>query len=75
MTQHDTTVAARLAFLTGAGNQTNAPEIAADALARVWLKWRARTIDDFWPYLRVVVINELVRRRMRWLRPRSTRLV
>jgi RNA polymerase sigma factor (sigma-70 family) len=51
--------AVRLAFLTGAGNETTAGEIAADALARVWLKWRARKVDDFWPYLRVAVINEV----------------
>jgi RNA polymerase sigma factor (sigma-70 family) len=51
--------AVRLAFLTGAGDQANAQHIAADALARVWIKWRARTIDDFWPYLRVAVVNEL----------------
>ncbi len=49
--------AVRLAFLVGAGNETVAGDIAADALARVWLKWRAREVDDFWPYLRVAVIN------------------
>jgi RNA polymerase sigma factor (sigma-70 family) len=49
--------AVRLAFLSGAGNETRAAEIAADALARVWLKWRAREVDDFWPYLRVAVVN------------------
>ena len=51
--------AVRLAYLTGAGDQARAQHIAADALARVWIKWRARTIDDFWPYLRVAVVNEL----------------
>jgi RNA polymerase sigma factor (sigma-70 family) len=47
----------RLAFVTGAGDQAGAQDIAADALARVWLKWEARAIDDFWPYLRVAVVN------------------
>ncbi|MDQ1534025.1 MAG: hypothetical protein QOF28_1786, partial [Actinomycetota bacterium] len=51
--------AVRLAYLTGAGDQARAQHVAADALARVWIKWRARTIDDFWPYLRVAVVNEL----------------
>jgi RNA polymerase sigma factor (sigma-70 family) len=49
--------AVRLAFLAGAGSETVAGDIAADALARVWLKWRARKVDEFWPYLRVAVIN------------------
>jgi RNA polymerase sigma factor (sigma-70 family) len=51
--------AVRLAFLTGAGDATNAQHVAADALAKVWVKWQTRTIDDFWPYLRVAVVNEL----------------
>ena len=51
--------AVRLAYLTGAGDQASAQHIASDALARVWLKWRARRIDDFWPYLRAAVVNEL----------------
>jgi RNA polymerase sigma factor (sigma-70 family) len=51
--------AVRLAYLTGAGDQARAQHVAADALARVWIKWRSRTIDDFWPYLRVAVVNEL----------------
>jgi RNA polymerase sigma factor (sigma-70 family) len=48
--------AVRLAALTG-GPAVDAQAIAADALARVWLKWRARAVDDFWPYLRVAVVN------------------
>jgi RNA polymerase sigma factor (sigma-70 family) len=48
--------AVRLAALTG-GVGIDAQEVAADALARVWMKWRARTVDDFWPYLRVAVVN------------------
>jgi RNA polymerase sigma factor (sigma-70 family) len=48
--------AVRLAALTG-GPGVDAQAIAADALARVWLKWRARSVDDFWPYLRVAVVN------------------
>jgi RNA polymerase sigma factor (sigma-70 family) len=51
--------AVRLAYLTGSGDQASAQHIASDALARVWLKWRARAIDDFWPYLRAAVMNEL----------------
>jgi RNA polymerase sigma factor (sigma-70 family) len=51
--------AVRLAYLAGAGDQARAQHAAADALARVWIKWRARRIDDFWPYLRVAVVNEL----------------
>jgi DNA-directed RNA polymerase specialized sigma24 family protein len=42
-----------------AGSDSDAQDIAADALARVWLKWRARAIDDFWPHLRVAVVNEV----------------
>jgi RNA polymerase sigma-70 factor (sigma-E family) len=48
--------AVRLAALTG-GPGIDAQGIAADALARVWLKWRARSVDDFWPYLRSAVVN------------------
>jgi RNA polymerase sigma factor (sigma-70 family) len=48
--------AVRLAALTG-GPGIDTQAIAADALARVWLKWRNRTVDDFWPYLRVAVVN------------------
>lgn len=46
----------RLASLTG-GPGVDAQAIAADALARVWLKWQNREVDDFWPYLRVAVVN------------------
>ena len=44
--------AVRLAFLTGAGNDSDAQDIAADALARVWLRWRARDRKSFGPILR-----------------------
>ena len=48
--------AVRLAALTG-GPGLDAQGIAADALARVWSKWRTREVDDFWPYLRAAVVN------------------
>ena len=48
--------AVRLAVLSGSPG-IDAQAVAADALARVWLKWQTRAVDDFWPYLRVAVVN------------------
>jgi RNA polymerase sigma factor (sigma-70 family) len=48
--------AVRLAALAG-GPGLDAQGFAADALARVWLKWQTHEVDDFWPYLRVAVVN------------------
>ena len=51
--------AVRLAWLLAPGNPSAAEDVAADAIARVWTKWAKGRVDDFWPYLRVAVVNQV----------------
>lgn len=48
---------ARLAAVL-CGNAQRGEEIAAGAMVKVYRRWRRGGIDDFWPYLRVAVVNE-----------------
>jgi RNA polymerase sigma-70 factor (sigma-E family) len=49
--------AVRLAWLLAPGDPGAAEDAAADAIARVWPKWAKGGISDFWPYLRIAVVN------------------
>lgn len=51
--------AVRLAWLLAPGQPSAAEDVAADAIARVWPKWAKGRIDDFWPYLRVTIVNQV----------------
>ena len=51
--------AVRLAWLLAPGDPSAAEDVAADAIARVWPKWAKGRVDDFWPYLRVAVVNQV----------------
>lgn len=51
--------AVRLAWLLAPGQPSAAEDVAADAIARVWPKWAKGRVDDFWPYLRVAVVNQV----------------
>ena len=51
--------AVRLAWLLAPGEPSAAEDAAADAIARVWPKWAKGRVDDFWPYLRVAVVNQV----------------
>jgi len=51
--------AVRLAWLLTPGAGSAAEDAAADALAKVWPKWAKGEVDDFWPYLRIAVCNEV----------------
>jgi RNA polymerase sigma-70 factor (sigma-E family) len=51
--------AVRLAWLLAPGQPSAAEDAAADAIARVWPKWAKGRIDDFWPYLRVAIVNQV----------------
>jgi RNA polymerase sigma factor (sigma-70 family) len=51
--------AVRLAWLLAPGEPSAAEDVAADAIARVWPKWAKGRVDDFWPYLRVAIVNEV----------------
>jgi RNA polymerase sigma-70 factor (sigma-E family) len=51
--------AVRLAWLLAPGDPSAAEDAAADAIARVWPKWAKGRVDDFWPYLRVAVVNQV----------------
>ncbi len=51
--------AVRFSLLVGARDHFHAREIATDAIARVWSRWRLGGVDDFWPYLRVAIVNDL----------------
>jgi RNA polymerase sigma factor (sigma-70 family) len=51
--------AVRFSLLAGARDHFHAREIATDAIARVWSRWRLGGVDDFWPYLRVAIVNDL----------------
>jgi RNA polymerase sigma-70 factor (sigma-E family) len=51
--------AVRLAWLLAPGDPSAAEDVAADAIARVWPRWAKGRVDDFWPYLRVAVVNQV----------------
>lgn len=51
--------AVRLAWMLAPGEPAAAEDAAADAIARVWPKWAKGRVDDFWPYLRVAVVNQV----------------
>ena len=51
--------AIRFSLLVGARDHFHAREIATDAIARVWSRWRLGGVEDFWPYLRVAIVNDL----------------
>ena len=49
----------RWAWLLAPGAGSAAEDAAADALSKVWPKWAKGQVDDFWPYLRIAVCNEV----------------
>lgn len=51
--------AVRLAWLLAPGEPSAAEDAAADAIARVWPRWAKGRVDEFWPYLRVAVVNQV----------------
>jgi RNA polymerase sigma-70 factor (sigma-E family) len=51
--------AVRLAWLLAPGDPSGAEDAAADAIARVWSKWAKGRVEEFWPYLRVAVVNQV----------------
>ena len=51
--------AVRLAWLLAPGRPSAAEDVAADAIAKVWPKWAKGRVDDFWPYLRVAIVNQV----------------
>lgn len=51
--------AVRLAWLLAPGDQAAAEDAAADAIARVWPKWAKGRVEEFWPYLRLAVVNQV----------------
>ena len=51
--------AVRLAWLLAPGDPSAAEDAAADAIARVWSKWAKGRVEDFWPYLRMAVVNQV----------------
>ncbi len=51
--------AVRFALLMGARDHHHARELATDAIARVWARWRLGSVDEFWPYLRTAIVNEM----------------
>jgi RNA polymerase sigma factor (sigma-70 family) len=51
--------AVRLAWLLAPGDPGAAEDAAADAIARVWRQWAKGAVDDFWPYLRIAVVNQI----------------
>lgn len=51
--------AVRLAWLLAPSRPSAAEDVAADAIAKVWPKWDKGRIDDFWPYLRVAIVNQV----------------
>lgn len=61
--------AIRLAGLL-TGDRARAEDIAADAFARVFVKWQAGQVQNVWPYLRMTIVNEV---RGRWRRGTSDR--
>jgi RNA polymerase sigma factor (sigma-70 family) len=58
--------AVRLAWLLAPGQPSAAEDVAADAIARVWPKWAKGRVDDFWPYLRVAIVNQVKARGRRF---------
>ena len=53
------------------GDRSAAEDIVAEAVVRVWARWRRDDIDDLAAYLRRAVVNEVIgrgRRRARWQR-------
>jgi RNA polymerase sigma-70 factor (sigma-E family) len=61
--------AVRLAGLL-TGDADRAEDVAAEAFARVFVKWQAGQVTDFWPYLRMAIVNEV---RGRWRRRSAER--
>ena len=56
------------------GDPSAAEDIVAEAVVRVWARWRRAEIDDLAAYLRRAVVNEVIgrgRRRARWERRRN----
>jgi RNA polymerase sigma-70 factor (sigma-E family) len=49
----------RLAYVVS-GNQSTAEDIVAEAVTRVWARWRKDDIDDLRAYLRRAVVNEVI---------------
>ena len=49
----------RLAYVVS-GNQSAAEDIVAEAVTRVWARWRKDDIDDLRAYLRRAVVNEVI---------------
>ena len=49
--------AMRLAGLL-CGHREQAEDLVADAFVRVLPRWRAGAVDEFWPYLRVALVNQ-----------------
>ncbi len=60
------------------GDRSAAEDIVAEAVVRVWARWRRDAIDDLPAYLRRAVVNEVIgrgRRRARWERRRTLLVV
>ena len=51
--------AVRLAWMLSPGAGSAAEDAAADAIAKVWPRWAKGQVEEFWPYLRVAVCNEV----------------
>ena len=51
----------RLAYAV-CGDRSVAEDVVADAVARVWARWRRDDIDDLRSYLRRAVVNEVIGR-------------
>ena len=62
----------RLAHVSS-GDRSAAEEIVAEAVARVWARWRRHDIDDLTSYLRRAVVNEVIARSRRRARFESRR--
>lgn len=54
----------RLAYAVS-GDRSAAEDIVAEAVARVWARWRKGDIDDLGAYLRRAVVNEVIGRSRR----------
>jgi RNA polymerase sigma-70 factor (sigma-E family) len=65
----------RLAHVVS-GDRSEADDIVAEAVARVWARWRRHDIDDLGAYLRRAVVNEVIgrSRRRRYREPRASLL-
>jgi RNA polymerase sigma factor (sigma-70 family) len=51
----------RLAYAVS-GDASTAEDVVAEAVARVWVRWRKDDIDDLRAYLRRAVVNEVIGR-------------